>query len=511
MIAIPAYESSALLGSREANPSRSSPRGSEFLAQMTGGGAGQSGTLETGMRNNQPASADRVSVAKDQAKGISNAASTDRVPTADGAPISDQLPSDEADEEHDSSLLPHNHSGQAQLGVDPDSPPGPVFPIGDMRTDLKNMLPSGDDQDAEGHAGRHGPPTGDLHERAADSLGPRISRTDPGPSATEIVDSATPSKASAESSHQQGPRGYGASASSDLVGNPRMVALDDVGSQESKAEAGALKTDTTDAAEKPLTATGRGNQREAGQHGASAPNSRNQPTFATIMAGRGNSQPISGNTHDKTTQPDIARISASSASQAPLEDDPLTAAGIASTSDGGTGRGDPFALSVLSNGDVGSNARGGSPAQSPLRPAGSLSASGLATSHELQAYLRFDSDMTHLRFSPSELGAIDIAFRSGYSGLAIHVHADRPESGEMLRRHIGLLQQELMDSGVNDSGLSFSDGSKNNDASHNERHDISPRAVAETHGKPPAREDRAGTVPEQPLLTLSGGRLDMRL
>lgn len=61
-----------------------------------------------------------------------------------------------------------------------------------------------------------------------------------------------------------------------------------------------------------------------------------------------------------------------------------------------------------------------------------------------------------LTLDPPELGQIRISVTRGAEGMILHLHADQPETLDLLRRHGGALMQELQRQGLDHAGYSFS-------------------------------------------------------
>jgi flagellar hook-length control protein FliK len=61
-----------------------------------------------------------------------------------------------------------------------------------------------------------------------------------------------------------------------------------------------------------------------------------------------------------------------------------------------------------------------------------------------------------LTLDPPELGQIRISVTRGTDGMILHLHADQPETLDLLRRHGGALMQELQRQGLDHAGYSFS-------------------------------------------------------
>lgn len=68
-----------------------------------------------------------------------------------------------------------------------------------------------------------------------------------------------------------------------------------------------------------------------------------------------------------------------------------------------------------------------------------------------------------IRLSPEELGRVTLSMVPGDAGLMVQLVAERPETLELLRRHVDLLAADLQDLGY--SGLEFSFGREGRDGS----------------------------------------------
>ena len=62
-----------------------------------------------------------------------------------------------------------------------------------------------------------------------------------------------------------------------------------------------------------------------------------------------------------------------------------------------------------------------------------------------------------LQLSPEELGRVKLSITPGEGGFLVTVSADRPETLELLRRHIDLLGEEFAALGLGDTAFSFND------------------------------------------------------
>ena len=60
-----------------------------------------------------------------------------------------------------------------------------------------------------------------------------------------------------------------------------------------------------------------------------------------------------------------------------------------------------------------------------------------------------------IRLSPEELGTVRLTLVQGDSGLSVHVQADRPETLDLMRRHIDQLARDLAQSGHGGASFTF--------------------------------------------------------
>lgn len=157
-------------------------------------------------------------------------------------------------------------------------------------------------------------------------------------------------------------------------------------------------------------------------------------------------------------------------------------------------------------------ARGWSGEPGPVSAPRSLPAAGMpagaapSVAHQLaQAAPALSDGRVEIRLAPEELGRVLLALSISDGSVTVAVLAERSETLDLLRRNIGLLQQELRDLGYANPGFSFGEGRQ------------SPAGGHASHG-PDAAD---GALPAQatalasaPGLQLSGGPaagLDLRL
>lgn len=62
-----------------------------------------------------------------------------------------------------------------------------------------------------------------------------------------------------------------------------------------------------------------------------------------------------------------------------------------------------------------------------------------------------------LRLNPEELGSVRMQFTQSEQGLSVHISTDRPETLELIRRHIDQLAKDLEASGFDATGFTFGD------------------------------------------------------
>ena len=117
------------------------------------------------------------------------------------------------------------------------------------------------------------------------------------------------------------------------------------------------------------------------------------------------------------------------------------------------------------------------------RPAAmATAASGVATAgpetarhiaHQIgTAIVQGNGKATEILLNPEELGRVRMSMSAVDGNLTLLVLADRPETQELLRRHIDVLAQEFRDLGYDSVSFSFNaDGQSGTDGSNDESHD----------------------------------------
>ena len=110
--------------------------------------------------------------------------------------------------------------------------------------------------------------------------------------------------------------------------------------------------------------------------------------------------------------------------------------------------------------------------------------------------------VVEVRLQPEELGRLRIAMTQMDAGVVVQVSAERPETLDLLRRNIDMLERDLLEQGFKNPSFSFGQGST--DAEHNEdsAHELTRETKTNTHIE-------IDVHPEQ--VVVNDGRLDIRL
>ncbi len=115
-----------------------------------------------------------------------------------------------------------------------------------------------------------------------------------------------------------------------------------------------------------------------------------------------------------------------------------------------------------------------------------------------------DGNQIDLVLTPEELGRVTISFQGEGDSLRVHLNAERPETLDLLRRHLPDLAAELRAMGYESPGFSFG-GMR-----HPRSGQPQPGTAQDADG-PGATQP--STAPAAPRSTLAGmsGSLDLRL
>lgn len=74
--------------------------------------------------------------------------------------------------------------------------------------------------------------------------------------------------------------------------------------------------------------------------------------------------------------------------------------------------------------------------------------------------------LTEIALNPDELGRVRMSMSLTDGTLMLHINAERPETADLLRRHIDTLAQEFRSLGYDDISFDFGDGRRQDDARH---------------------------------------------
>lgn len=94
-----------------------------------------------------------------------------------------------------------------------------------------------------------------------------------------------------------------------------------------------------------------------------------------------------------------------------------------------------------------------SPYPTPGRPDSAHVARQIA-----DALPRLSDGTIDIRLDPEELGRVRLQMVSGETGMTVHVTADRPETLDLMRRHIDQLARDLAEAGYEGASFDFGDG-----------------------------------------------------
>lgn len=141
-------------------------------------------------------------------------------------------------------------------------------------------------------------------------------------------------------------------------------------------------------------------------------------------------------------------------------------------------------------------------AHDPVRPRADLRP---ATAHQIVDAIRQGPGRVELTLSPEELGRVTLTIASQDGTMTVMVSAERPETLDLIRRHIDLLMQEARSAGF--AGLEFGFGGDDRFPPGSLRR---PDEGAEDAVSPRAPAPRPGTLAPDSPVALRGG-LDLRL
>jgi hypothetical protein len=110
-----------------------------------------------------------------------------------------------------------------------------------------------------------------------------------------------------------------------------------------------------------------------------------------------------------------------------------------------------------------------------------------------------------VRLQPEELGRVRLTMVAAEAGMSVQVTAERPETLELIRRHIDLFESDLRKQGF--AGMSFSFGSEHAESSDRHARGDAPDDAAVA---PPGSDARIVAV-IGPSAIHENGKLDMRI
>ena len=125
-----------------------------------------------------------------------------------------------------------------------------------------------------------------------------------------------------------------------------------------------------------------------------------------------------------------------------------------------------------------------------------------------EASINLRDGQVELQLSPEELGRVKLSMTPGEAGLQVQISADRPETLDLLRRHIQLLNEEFAAMGLGTAEFSFGgSGASESDSG------APPQEIAAEMGEAASgsEEDATLSAPVARTLAHAEQRLDIRL
>ncbi|MEM8801820.1 MAG: flagellar hook-length control protein FliK [Pseudomonadota bacterium] len=110
--------------------------------------------------------------------------------------------------------------------------------------------------------------------------------------------------------------------------------------------------------------------------------------------------------------------------------------------------------------------------------------------------------VVEVRLQPEELGRVRIAMTQMEAGVAVQISAERPETLDLLRRNIDMLERDLREQGFENLSFSFGEGSTDTEQHKERTAEFSEASKLNTHVD-------VDVHPEQ--MIVNDGRLDIRL
>ena len=116
------------------------------------------------------------------------------------------------------------------------------------------------------------------------------------------------------------------------------------------------------------------------------------------------------------------------------------------------------------------------------------------------------SGAAELQLSPVELGRVRLHISPSEQGVSILIFAERPDTSDLIRRHVDLLTTQLREAGFADVDISFTDAGRDDSQGHR----AAPLSDASQHSD--ATESQAlQDAPPQRVTLIPLGQLDVRL
>ncbi|WP_176442885.1 flagellar hook-length control protein FliK [Tropicimonas sediminicola] len=140
--------------------------------------------------------------------------------------------------------------------------------------------------------------------------------------------------------------------------------------------------------------------------------------------------------------------------------------------------------------------------------AASYGTTGQSTVYQIAEASRGASDGTlEIQLAPEELGRVRISFASQETGIAVSIQAERPETVELIRRHVHDLIRELRAQGLEPTSVDV--GSSRSENFHGSERSMSGHSVPD--GEPVSLSETHQT-PDQPQRRIQASEgLDLRL
>jgi flagellar hook-length control protein FliK len=117
---------------------------------------------------------------------------------------------------------------------------------------------------------------------------------------------------------------------------------------------------------------------------------------------------------------------------------------------------------------------------------------------------RLPDGPVEISLSPEELGKVRMSLLGGEGQMTVQIVAERPETLDLLRRHIDMLASELRQQGFTDLSFSFGQGGLSGEGASSSAN------AGGDHGEPPVTDTLPETLPEWGRRPAAGS-LDLRI